>query len=148
MQECWKGDKMRKPISEATAALLIFSALLSSHDAYAGQLDRRLIGAWAQSASDCKRVFEVRNGRVAFRQPVNEFIPAFIIDPQHIVAANGECRVGKVAVKGDEITASLDCNNKIGFAPVSARFKVLDENEILYGSTDNPLLDSNYERCR
>jgi hypothetical protein len=140
------GDAMHRRLAISTATALLLHALTTS--ATAAQLDRRLMGAWAQSEADCKQVFETRNGRATFRRPVNGFITAFIIRPKEIVATTGQCRVGGVTTKGDHLVASLSCKNSIGFAPVSARFKVVSENEIMYGSTDDPLLDSAYVRCQ
>ena len=139
---------MPRPFAASIATMLLFYPLVAPEFAIADRLDRRIIGAWAQSTSDCKQVFEMRNGKMTFRRPVNEFIPAFIIGEHEIVATNGQCRVGTVVAKEGHIIASLSCNNSIGFGPVSARFKVISESEIMYGSTDNPMLDSAYERCR
>jgi hypothetical protein len=136
---------MLRQLAHSVAAMLLFHSLVTP--AAAAQLDRRLIGAWAQSASDCKEVFETRNGRTTFRQPVNNFINAFIIGAHQISATNGLCRVGGVVAKDGHFIASLSCNNSIGFGPVRARFKVINEDEIMYGSTDDPLLDSAYVRC-
>jgi hypothetical protein len=135
--------------SAAASAVFVLSASMLLGDlAKADGLDRRLFGAWAQSADDCQKVFETKGGRMSFRKPINEFIPAFIIGQREIVASGGRCEVSKVSLKGEEIQASLNCNNTVGFAPLSARFKIVSQTEIIYGATDNPVLDSAYERCR
>jgi hypothetical protein len=132
----------------AEVLIALFLSVFLAGVAKADGLDRRLFGAWVESAADCQKVFETRNGRMSFRKPINEFIPAFIIGPREIVASGGRCQVGKVSLKGEEILASLHCNNTVGFAPLSARFKIISQTEIIYGATDNPILDSGYEKCR
>jgi hypothetical protein len=132
----------------ATATLLLLASSTTSNLAQAGQLDHRLMGAWAPSASDCKEVFQSRNGKLVFRQPVNSLYTAFIISPRQISATTGQCRVDNVVVKDGHQIASLNCRNGIGYSPISARFKIVNENEITYGSSDSTILDSNYERCR
>lgn len=138
---------MSKHFVVLIAATFLLHSLTIAEIAKAAQLDHRLVGAWAQSASDCKEVFETRNGRTTFRQPVNSLITAFVIGAREIVATTGQCRIGSVVAKNGHLVASLSCKNSIGFAPLSARFKVMNENEIMYGSTDDPLLDSAYVRC-
>jgi hypothetical protein len=132
-------------LSKSIATLLVLTSL--TQVAKADGLDQRLIGAWAQSKADCE-MFETKNGKIAFRQPINEFVPGFIISQGGIVATGGQCAIGKVSSSGDQVVMSLSCNNSVGFAPVTGRFKIVGENEIVYGSTDNPILDTPYERCR
>jgi hypothetical protein len=129
---------------QSLTTFLVLASL--SQFAKADAVDQRLLGAWAQSKSDCA-MFETKNGKIAFRQPINEFVPGFIISQGGIVATGGQCAIGKVSSSGDQITMSLSCNNSVGFAPVTGRFKIVSENEIVYGATDNPILDTNYERC-
>ena len=130
------------------ARSLAFVAVLTPSLAAAGQLDGRLMGAWAQSEADCKEAFVSRNGRWSLKQPVNGLYVAFIVEPGRIRATTGECRIGNVTVKAGRYVASLSCNNSIGFVPVSARFQILDADRITYGSSDDPTMDSKYLRCR
>ena len=92
--------------------------------------------------------FVIEGGRASLRQPVNALIVAFVVEPSRIVATTGECRVGNVSRKGDYYIAALSCNNSIGYMPISARFKTLGADEISYGSGDDQLMDSTYQRCR
>jgi hypothetical protein len=129
-------------------ALALLSALALPGLAHAGQFDGRMLGAWAQSEADCKETFVNRGGRWALKQPVNGLYVAFILQPHRVVATTGTCSVGAISQKGGYYMAPLTCNNNIGFLPVTARFKVLDGGMISYGSTDDPLMDNKYVRCR
>jgi hypothetical protein len=65
---------------------------------FADAIDSRLVGAWAPSASDCARLFQRRGGVLSYRQPVDKFAQAALIEPQHILGPASTCRVRNVAV--------------------------------------------------
>ena len=47
---------------------------------YAPKSLAQLVGAWAYSLEDCERIFERRGGGWAFRQPVDKFAQAAIVE--------------------------------------------------------------------
>jgi hypothetical protein len=114
----------------------------------ADELDSRLLGAWVQSSSDCKQIFETRDGRLVYRQPIDAFSTAFIIGPNEIHATTGSCRVGRVSNAKDYISIALECDNSVGFLPLKARVTIRSSTEITYGDAANdPVLDATYEKC-
>jgi hypothetical protein len=114
----------------------------------ADAMDSRLLGAWAQSPPDCKQIFEHRDGKLTYRQPIDTFAVAFIIGPSEIRASAGSCRVGRVSSAKGQISIALDCNNSVGFLPMIARIKILSSTQMTYGDAANdPILDATYEKC-
>jgi hypothetical protein len=133
----------------AQASILVFLSIAVIDSARAEELDRRLLGAWAPSASECTQIFESRAGAPVFRQPVDTFTTAFIVGRREIRASTGSCRIGKVssAAKGYMII-SLSCDNSVGYLPLNARVKVIGADKITYGDSGvDPLLDAEYKKC-
>jgi hypothetical protein len=128
-------------------AILIPTAYVEC--AMADVIDNRLLGAWAQSTSDCKQIFEHRGGKLTYRQPIDTFAVAFIIGPSEILASTGSCRVvGRVSSAKGHISMALECNNSVGFLPMNARVKMLSSTEMTYGDAANDaILDTTYEKC-
>ena len=55
-------------------------------DVYAPKSLAQLVGTWAYSPADCERLFQRRGGGWAFRQPVDKFAQAAIVElPKRIV---------------------------------------------------------------
>jgi hypothetical protein len=126
--------------------LLIASSLAQS--AIAEQLDQRLIGAWATSVSDCKDVFEAKNGRLDFRRPVNSFISAFIVGEREVRGVSQSCNIEGVSPMKAYLRIKLDCQNAIGFLPTDARVKIISDTQISYGDVaSDPTVDAQYVRC-
>ena len=47
---------------------------------YAPKSLAQLVGTWAYSPADCERLFERRGGGWAYRQPVDKFAQAAIVE--------------------------------------------------------------------
>ena len=93
------------------AAWGLFASALS----FADTLDARLVGAWATSEADCKKLF-VRSARgIAYRQPVDKFAQAAIIGPDQIRAPASVCRVQRVSHANGVIKLSAECNNSVSY---------------------------------
>jgi hypothetical protein len=132
--------------SLGVATLLL--ALSPLQSGIAGQLDQRLIGAWATSASDCKDVFESKNGKVDFRQPVNSFTSAFIVGEREVRGVSQSCRIEGASPMKGYLRIKLECHNSIGFLPTDARVKIMSDSQISYGDVaSDPTVDATYVRC-
>ena len=126
----------------AAVALMAGSAVCR-----ADSLGPSLIGAWAASAADCARLFELRGAAPAFRQPVDMFAQAAIITPQEIVAPSNTCRVQKVSHQNGAIKVTASCNDSIGYSTQTAEFR-FGSGGIIYSPTGDPALDTTLIRCR
>ena len=61
---------------------------------YAPKSLAQLVGTWAYSPADCERLFQRRGGGWAFRQPVDKFAQAAIVEsPKRIVLPSAICRI-------------------------------------------------------
>jgi hypothetical protein len=109
-------------------------------------VDRRLIGAW-KASSDCEKIFERRAGRMQFRQPIDQFISAFVIDPNTVISSGAQCSIEKWSASGDVTTMALNCNNSIGYSKQDVRLQILSDTELIYGFPGNPSLDRHFEKC-
>jgi hypothetical protein len=115
---------------------------------FAAAIDPRLVGAWTTSAGDCGKLFTRGGGKLAYRQPVDRFAQAFIIEPGQIRAPTGACRIGSVARDKDGVAVSLDCQDSISFRSETVHFKIRSGAEIVYSPTGDPSLNTTYQKCR
>ena len=61
---------------------------------YAPKNLTQLVGTWAYSPADCDRLFQRRGGGWAFRQPVDKFAQAAIVElPKRIVLPSAICQI-------------------------------------------------------
>ena len=61
---------------------------------YAPKSLAQLVGTWAYSAADCERLFQRRGGRWAYREPVDKFAQAAIVElPKRILLPSAICRI-------------------------------------------------------
>lgn len=129
------------------APILFFVVMMET--GLANAFDERLEGAWAQSASDCKEVFETRAGSVIFRRPINTFISAFIVKGQDVEGVNGSCRMNDISSAANGyLRLKLECRTAISFLPLNARVKILSPTQMSYGDfSSDPTIDATYQRC-
>ena len=136
------GERVATCIS---LALLGFIALVSA--AKSETIDRRLIGAWHESSSDCAKLFEKRSGRVQFRRPIDQFVSALLIGPSTIDSTGARCRIDRAKRSGEVTLMTLTCNNSIGYSPHEIRLEIVSDVELIYGSQDKSPLDRRYQKC-
>ena len=68
---------------------------------YAPKSLAQLVGTWAYSAADCERLFQRRGGRWAYREPVDKFAQAAIVEsPKKIVLPSAICRIDGARERG------------------------------------------------
>ena len=125
-----------------------FAAAALTSAGFADTIDPRLIGGWTASAADCQKFFERRDGALTYRQPVDQFAQAFIIEPGQIRSPTGACRVVSVGHDKNGMAVSLDCHDAISFQSQTVHFKIRNGAEILYSPTGDPSLDTTYQKCR
>ena len=110
-------------------------------------MERKLIGAWATSASDCAALFERRADHWVFRQPVDRFAQAAIIEPGRILAPSNSCEVKDVTRAGDVISVSAVCSDSVSYMNQTARVTVKSDDAIIYSPNGDPALNTNLQRC-
>jgi HlyD family secretion protein len=107
----------------------------------------QLRGAWAPSAGDCNKLFQRRGSAVAYRQPVDQFAQAAIIESQRIRLPTGVCRLERASREGGALRVSGECQDSISYTSQSAYIKLKSKNEILFNPNGDPALGTSMTRC-
>ena len=98
----------------------------------------QLAGAWTRSAADCNKLFQRRGSAVAYRQPVDQFAQAAIIESQRIRLPTSICRLERASHEGGALKVSGECQDSISYTSQTAYMKLRSKNEIVF----NPNGDS------
>ena len=106
-----------------------------------------LTGAWATSADDCERLFQRRGKALAYRQPVDKFARAAIVDSQRIRLPASTCRVERASPEGGALKLSADCQDSISYTSRTVDIKLRSNTEIVYSPNGDPDLDSTMVKC-
>ena len=121
------------------------------HEEQAGEVApeslAQLTGAWAQSTDDCKKLFQRRGGAAAFRQPVDKFAEAAIIESQRIRLPSGVCRLERASREGGALRVSGECQDSISYGSQTAYVKLRSKNEIVWNPNGDPGLSTSMVRC-
>jgi HlyD family secretion protein len=107
----------------------------------------QLAGAWTQSAADCKKLFQRRGSAVAYRQPVDRFAQAAIIESQRIRLPTGVCRIERASHESGALKVSGECQDSISYTSRTAYVKLRSKNEIVFNPNGDPALDTSMTRC-
>ena len=79
-------------------------------DVYAPKSLAQLVGTWAYSPADCERLFQRRGGGWAFRQPVDKFAQAAIVElPKRIVLPSATCQIDGASQAEGALKVSAEC---------------------------------------
>jgi hypothetical protein len=107
----------------------------------------QLAGAWTQSAADCNKLFQ-RSGRaLSFRQPVDKFAQAAIIESQRIRLPTGVCRLERASRRGGALEVAGECQDSISYTSRTAYIKLKSKNEIVFNPSGDSALDTSMTRC-
>jgi hypothetical protein len=81
---------------------------------YAPKSLAQLVGARAYSAEDCERLFQRRGSGWAFRQPLDKFAQAAIVEsPKKILLPSATCRVERASEAEGALKVSAECADSI-----------------------------------
>ena len=107
----------------------------------------QLAGAWTRSAADCNKLFQRRGSAVAYRQPVDQFAQAAIIESQRIRLPTSICRLERASHEGGALNVSGECQDSISYTSQTAYVKLRSKNEIVFNPNGDPALDTSMTRC-
>ncbi len=107
----------------------------------------QLAGAWTRSAADCNKLFQRRGSTVAYRQPVDQFAQAAIIESQRIRLPTSICRLARASHEGGALKMSGECQDSISYTSQTAYVKLKSKNEIVFNPNGDPALDTSMTRC-
>ena len=105
------------------------------------------MGAWTQSAADCKKLFRRRGSTVAYRQPVDKFAQAAIIESQRIRLPASVCRLERASHEGGALKVSGECQDSISYTSQTAYVKLRSKDEIVFNPSGDSALDTTMMRC-
>ena len=107
----------------------------------------QLAGVWTRSAADCNKLFQRRGSAVAYRQPVDQFAQAAIIESQRIRLPTSICRLERASHEGGALKVSGECQESISYTSQTADVKLRSKNEIVFNPNGDPALDTSMTRC-
>ena len=133
--------------ARSPAAQASMSAGLRQEAEVAPESLAQLTGAWAQSTDDCKKLFQRRGSALTYRQPVDQFAQAVIIESQRIRLPTGVCRLERASHEGGALKVSGECQDSISYTQQSAYVKLRSKDEIVFNPNGDPALDTSMMRC-
>ena len=108
---------------------------------------RQLIGAWASSEADCARLFQRRGKALAFRQPIDKFAQAAIVEAQRIRLPSGVCQVESASKEGGALKLNAECQDSISYTSRTVHVKLRSDSEMFYSPTGDPVLATTLMKC-
>jgi hypothetical protein len=117
-------------------------------DVYAPKSLAQLVGTWAYSPADCDRLFQRRGGGWAYRQPVDKFAQAAIVEsPKRIVLPSATCRIEGASNVQGALKVSADCQDSISYTPRSVMIVLRSPTELIYSASGDPALATTLKKC-
>jgi hypothetical protein len=117
-------------------------------DVYAPKSLAQLVGTWAYSPADCERLFQRRGGGWAFRQPVDKFAQAAIVEsPKRIVLPSATCQIDGASQAEGALKVSAECQDSISYTPRSVMIALRSATELIYSASGDPALATTLKKC-
>jgi HlyD family secretion protein len=107
----------------------------------------QLTGAWAYSQTDCDKTFLRRGKALAYRQPVDKFAQAAIVEPQRIRLPSATCQIERASNEDGAFKVSGDCQDSISYTSRTVYIKLKSDNAVTYSATGDPVLATTLMRC-
>ena len=107
----------------------------------------QLTGAWAYSRADCDKLFQRRGRALAYRQPVDKFAQAAIVESQRIRLPSATCQIDRASIDGGALKVSGDCQDSISYTSRTVYIRLKSDNEVAYSPTGEPVLATTLMRC-
>ena len=138
---------MRQSLVAITGAIGVLAIVACESSSLADSLDARLLGAWTTSQADCSKLFVRRGGALFYRQPVDKFAQAEIIEPQQIRGPASICRVQRVSHANGVVKFTTQCSDSISYTEQTAEIKFMPGGEISYSPTGDPSVNTTLIKC-
>jgi hypothetical protein len=117
-------------------------------DVYAPKSLAQLVGTWAYSPADCDRLFQRRGGGWAYRQPVDKFAQAAIVEsPKRIVLPSAICQIDGASQAEGALKVNAECQDSISFTPRSVMIALRSATELIYSASGDPALATTLKKC-
>ena len=117
-------------------------------DVYAPKSLAQLVGTWAYSAEDCGRLFQRSGGGWAYRQPVDKFAQAAIVEStKKILLPSAICRIEGASEAEGALKVSADCEDSISYTSRSVMIALRSATELVYSASGDPALATTLKKC-
>jgi hypothetical protein len=108
----------------------------------------QLVGTWAYSAADCERLFQRRGGGWAYREPVDKFAQAAIVEsPKKILLPSAICRIEGASLVEGMLKVSADCEDSISYTSRSVMIALRSTTELVYSASGDAALATTLKKC-
>jgi hypothetical protein len=115
---------------------------------YAPKSLAQLVGTWAYSAEDCERLFQRRGAGWAYRQPVDKFAQAAIVEStKKILLPSATCRIEGASEAEGALKVSADCEDSISYTSRSVMIALRSATELVYSASGDPALATTLNKC-
>jgi hypothetical protein len=115
---------------------------------YAPKSLAQLVGTWAYSAADCERLFQRRGGGWAYREPVDKFAQAAIVEsPKKILLPSAICRIEGASLVEGMLKVSADCEDSISYTSRSVMIALRSTTELVYSASGDAALATTLKKC-
>ncbi len=115
---------------------------------YAPKSLAQLVGTWAYSAADCERLFQRSGGGWAYRQPVDKFAQAAIVEsPKKILLPSAICRIEGASLVEGMLKVSADCEDSISYTSRSVMIALRSTTELVYSASGDAALATTLKKC-
>ena len=115
---------------------------------YAPKSLAQLVGTWAYSPADCERLFQRRGGGWAYRQPVDKFAQAAIVEStKRILLPSAICRIDGASETEGALKVSADCEDSISYTSRSVMIALRSPTELIYSASGDPALATTLRKC-
>ena len=100
---------------------------------YAPKSLEQLVGTWAYSAEDCERLFQRHGGGWAYRQPMDKFAQAAIVEStKKILLPSATCRIEGASEAEGGLKVSAECQDSISYTSRSVIIALRSATELIY----------------
>jgi hypothetical protein len=108
----------------------------------------QLVGTWAYSVGDCERLFQRRGGGWAYRQPIDKFAQAAIVEsPKRILLPSAICRIDNASEADGALKVSAECEDSISYTSRSVMIALRSAAELVYSASGDPALGTTLKKC-
>ena len=115
---------------------------------YAPKSLGQLVGAWAYSAEDCDKLFQRSGGGWAYRQPVDKFAQAAIVQStKKILLPSATCQIESASEAEGALKVSADCADSISYTSRSVMIALRSPTELMYSASGDPALATTLKKC-
>jgi hypothetical protein len=115
---------------------------------YAPKNLAQLVGTWAYSTEDCERLFQRSGGGWVYRQPVDKFAQAAIVQStKKILLPSATCQIESASEAEGALKVSADCADSISYTSRSVMIALRSPTELMYSASGDPALATTLKKC-